>query len=971
MSESEPTTVERNPPEDDPHEILGRYLEQHSLDDAAAFRALLEANRAAAPAIQAIAVDLRAVFRDGSKAFDHVRTPRIRLLLARLVACGGEQLAARFESRGEIARGGMGAILRVFDPVLRRELAQKVLLRDGPRHDPPRAAVIERFFDEAQITAQLDHPGVVPIHDLAIDADGLPFLTMRLVRGENLRVIFGMARAEVDDWSLPRALSVLLRVAETMAYAHSKDVVHRDLKPSNVMVGRFGEAYVMDWGLARALGRPESRDSGLRHEPLHTRAVTTDLRDDDSPDACVITGDGEVLGTPTYMAPEQASGDAERVGKSSDVYAVGAILYELLAGHPPYLPEGVRASPRTILRWVLDGPPAPLSSLARDAAPELIAIADKAMERSPTRRYRSMQALADDLRAWLEGRVVKAYATGALAEFTSWTRRNRATAAAVLALIVVLAGAGFATAWLERERAASERLAIAATEFRLIDRESEALIREADELWPVHPDTVPRMERWLSAARAIAAKKREIDDELSALGADPAMNSTRATAALDAMRDAEASKLETLRATIDEVDAELASQSIDSEQRSRYRILCEILVAETTWREGAARRLALSDRPLAFGTNLSDRAHELARVRARLDQLDDPRDGLMVAVEARRREAAELRSTTIDANRLAWSEAIEVIGDDRRSPHYRRLRLVPQLGLIPLGQDPNSRLFEFWHPSSGARPERDTEGKLLIRPETSLVFVLVPGGRYRFGAQSRDPAAARFDPQARADESVFEADLDPFFLSKYEMTIAQWIRLADSLPNVVRPGIVASAGQPLRTFVGPVENVSWFEGERMLARWNLVFPTEAQWEAAARGGVDTPFWWGDVAPQQTPSINSYDVDPSGIVAQVDGFVDPAPVDAFSPNPFGFYNVLGNVMELCRDWYWYQVNPSRLREQDAEHLPELRELKSRRGGGHAHALSVCRASSRSSVKPESSSSDQGIRPSRAVDVGLDG
>ena len=255
----------------------------------------------------------------------------------------------RYVDHGEIARGGMGAIRRVFDPDLHRTLAMKVCL-DGPTGASPSGsdASLGRFLEEAQVTAQLDHPGVVPVHEVGVDDEQRVFFTMKLVQGSTLTdVIKAVHDPEAEDWTLTRALSVIARVCETMAFAHAKGVIHRDLKPGNVMAGGFGEVYVMDWGLARIL----SRDGpGL----LSTRRGVAG--DDASP---LLTQQGDVLGTPAYMPPEQASGRLEQMGPPADVYAVGAMLYHLVAGHPPYVDPDHSRSPYEILSAVQTGPPTP------------------------------------------------------------------------------------------------------------------------------------------------------------------------------------------------------------------------------------------------------------------------------------------------------------------------------------------------------------------------------------------------------------------------------------------------------------------------------------------------------------------------------------------------------------------------------------------------------------------------------------
>ncbi len=370
-----------------------------------------------------------------------------------------EQLAnlhmkgGRYRLQAEMDRGGQGAVLSVWDSDLRRNLAMKiVLLRpDAPTPEQsidPKA--LRRFLEEAQVTGQLDHPGIVPVHDLGLDDEGRVYFTMKLVRGENLRAIFKKVKTGEDDWNRTRALGVIYKVCEAMSYAHHKGVIHRDLKPANIMVGRFGAVYVMDWGLAKVAGRVELNDETT--ERRGTPSTEFRISTPRGPDSSLHTMAGDVLGTPSYMPPEQARGELDGMGPHSDVYAAGALLYELVAGRMPYETPGEPLNNIEIWRKVFDGPPVPVGEVATDLPLELEAIVEKAMQRAPADRYPDMAALAEDLRAYMENRVVRAHATGAIPEFRKWVRRNRALAtacASAIALVII----GFGVSLFLRQRA--------------------------------------------------------------------------------------------------------------------------------------------------------------------------------------------------------------------------------------------------------------------------------------------------------------------------------------------------------------------------------------------------------------------------------------------------------------------------------------------------------------------------------------
>jgi len=358
---------------------------------------------AANPERQAPLSPLVAAALEGGSGTLRSRLDRIRKFSAN---------AGRYTILGEVGEGGMGQVQRVWDEVLDRELAVKrVELQLGGEAAPDRRErhrwKLERFIEEARVTGQLEHPGIVPIHDIALDEDGTLFFTMPLIQGDTVKKIFKLARNRLHGWTIHRALGVIHKVCQTVAFAHQSGVVHRDLKPDNVMVGRFGEVYVMDWGLALILGK-QDRES--------------------------------VVGTPAYMSPEQASGCLEDVGPQSDVYSIGALIYELFAGRMPHEKslEEERAVGRS-LDDILSQPPRPLGQITDRAPAELLAIVDKAMSPRPEDRYRDMLEIANDLSAWIEGRVVNAYDARMVTRWKKWRRRNRPLAYALdaIALLVV------------------------------------------------------------------------------------------------------------------------------------------------------------------------------------------------------------------------------------------------------------------------------------------------------------------------------------------------------------------------------------------------------------------------------------------------------------------------------------------------------------------------------------------------------
>jgi tetratricopeptide (TPR) repeat protein len=336
----------------------------------------------------------------------------------------------QYAVEGEFARGGMGRILRAHDRRLGRPVAVKELHKGTASGD-------FRFVREALVTARLQHPSIVPVYEAGRWPNGLPFYAMKLVSGSALDGVLRKAKSLSERLALlPHAIAV----AEAIAYAHSQGIVHRDLKPANVLVGDFGETVVVDWGLAKDLHQPsaERTDVALPEEPA-------------GPDDQTVVG--TVMGTPNYMAPEQARG--EPVDERADVYALGA-LYYLLAGQPPH--SGLTAT--EAIAAAAAGPPPPIAAREPEAPAELRAIVEKAMAHRTADRYPSARELLADLKRYQTGQLVSVHAYSAFDLLRRFVRRNRravAVAAVLSAVLAVSLVAGVVGVRREARRAEAER----------------------------------------------------------------------------------------------------------------------------------------------------------------------------------------------------------------------------------------------------------------------------------------------------------------------------------------------------------------------------------------------------------------------------------------------------------------------------------------------------------------------------------
>ena len=299
----------------------------------------------------------------------------------------------------KLGEGGMGAVYRVEDKLLGRMVALKVI-----RLADSNGTLAERLLREAKIIAQLEHPGIVPVHDVGTLPDGRVFYTMKLVQGRRLDQL------TVEPGGLPEILRSFQKICEAVSFAHAHNVLHRDLKPQNIMVGRFGEVLVMDWGLAKVLhgeAAPEIQ-GGARAERRELLAEPVTVG--------VETEHGAILGTPGYMAPEQARGDIAAIGPRADVYSLGAVLKFLLQS------SGV--VPRA-----------------------LAAIAAKATAEDLEQRYASVEEMGNDIAYYLDGLPVLAYPEGAIRRAWKWVVKNRAW---ILLIVAYLAMRGLFILWRSR-----------------------------------------------------------------------------------------------------------------------------------------------------------------------------------------------------------------------------------------------------------------------------------------------------------------------------------------------------------------------------------------------------------------------------------------------------------------------------------------------------------------------------------------
>ena len=327
----------------------------------------------------------------------------------------------KYDELKPLSEGGTAKLFLTEDLNLHRKVAYKTLHQDLQDSD----IETQRFVREARVTANIQHPGTVPVYELGRDRAGQLFFTMKRVKGQDLRQILLDLKHEVPDvvekFPLPRLLDILIQVTQTIAYAHDTGVVHRDLKPANIIVGKFGEVYVLDWGLAKVLGG---------------KSLAKELGESDSSPDLSLTRSGIHYGTPLYMTPEIARGLSD-LDEKSDVFALGILLFEMLTLQPFLQGEDITE----IKKKLLDEP----YRLPREVAPErkiskdLQAICMKALHRSRGHRYTNATTFLEDLQRYRHGEEVAVYWYSGWEKFTRWNNQN---AYLIISLLSAIVGAG-------------------------------------------------------------------------------------------------------------------------------------------------------------------------------------------------------------------------------------------------------------------------------------------------------------------------------------------------------------------------------------------------------------------------------------------------------------------------------------------------------------------------------------------------
>lgn len=828
-----------------------------------------------------------------------------------------------------LAGGGMGVVHEAFDPQTGRRVAVKLVRPELL----PFAEARARFQREVAVLAGLDHPGLVPVLQYG-EEQGLPWYAMPLVAGQSLAALLtGLADADV------RTLSPgLLHRAGAKDYVHASCELVRDI------------ALALDHAHAHGVVHRDVKPSNIMIA-ADGRALLIDFGLAQAASGDSVTRSGVQPGSLAYMAPEQVRG--EKVDARSDVFSLGCVLYELLSLRSPFASE----TEQRIRQNVLAADPAPLRSLHPGLTWDVAVVCATAMAPEPMRRYATARAFADDLDAFLRARPIAASTAGPILRLRRFARRRPAFSTALAMGFLLTTGLPTGLYLSELRAADRERgLRVAADQEAVRARQAESMAtarqREFDQLkgvvlldraraaerqlYPAWPHLVPDMEAWLhDHAAPLLAMRPQLQQTVAELRGraapgppDHAHNTPRRPIFVDTSQ-------QFLHDTLAELEQDVST-------------FASGLVPEVERRLSWARRLgALSQR------------HPLAAV-----TWDEAR--------------AAIRSADGRTAHRAYAGLDLPLTDDQ------------VLGLVPIGCNPDTLLWEFYELRSAWDGEQDpatieiprhTErdgrrGHIQVGEETGIVLVLLPGGRFHMGSQSTDPQGPNYDADAGSNEGpVHEVTLAPFFVARHELTQAQWRRLSGGqTPSAHGAGSEDLVGGTI-TWSHPVEMVDWAMASTLMMQHGLTLPTEAQSEYALRAGTVTPWWTGPDRDSLRGIANIADGSAKAAGAAwteiqewpefEDGYMLHAPVDALQPNPFGLHHAHGNVWEWCADAFGSYALPVRSGDGMREVPAGATSFRVPRGGAFTSGARAARSAYRRDYTPTLRYLSLGLRAARQL------
>lgn len=904
-----------------------------------------------------------------------------------------------------LGSGGMGTVYQAEqERPVRRSVALK-LIKLGMDSE----AILARFAHEQQALASMDHDGIAKVYDCGISERGQPYFAMEYVDGAPLNIY-----CDTHKLSIAGRLELMRQVCAAVMHAHQKGIVHRDLKPGNVLVtGRDGEpkVKVIDFGLAKAM--------------------------QDTEGAAALTAADMVMGTPGYMAPEQAGRKSGGVDTRVDIYSLGVMLYEQLTGCFPFSWDELSTSNMKARLETLneaEEPPRPSSRLlpTTEAVKQVAAdrqatvphlakllrndldwVVLKALRRNPADRYESASALGADLQRFLRHEPLQAGPPSTWYRTKKLVRRNRGKVLAALSLLMVTTAGYFGYAFSVNALAAKERDFDTAAASVLYKQ----LLRQEEQLYPALPDKLGALREWLTIADSLLGKANDVASELESLRSRmlPVASShgvvevgqrellerrsllAKHVKALQYANDIRVGRSRLIVPSLSPQLTDWNQMSIDAFARTAMETRQRLIYGLEAEGLALARAAALMPdgqfKPQVFDklawAALANGQDEEARssMRKAIDLCKPPDTDVYVGhlatlekkiekaeSELREREVElscmetalkrprgwsfadykdEFLYNTLDeisvglgefsigkrqnvARRLRWAErvadaslsnpkvrhswdhvraAIRAADGVHASELYRNQRIEladsDVIGLVPIGMNPATKLWEFYDLRSAWDGEVDPmdipipdhagpSGSIPMTGQTGIVFVLVPGGTFWMGSQNTDPNAVNYDAAHRSDEALHQVALSPFFLARHETTQGQWDRLWSWDDTNKDPSNYSWTWHTTQVSKSnPVEQIDWDSCRILLSRYGLALPTEAQWEYACRAGTDSAWWTG----KDSKTLFGRAWVPKGVGrGEQSAFNIHAGVGRLEPNAFGFHDMHANVAEWCEDVY---------------------------------------------------------------------
>ncbi|MCP4168582.1 MAG: SUMF1/EgtB/PvdO family nonheme iron enzyme [Chloroflexi bacterium] len=821
----------------------------------------------------------------------------------------------------------------------------------------------ERFIGEMRALSLLAHESIVQVYSGGKDEDGRSYIAMEFVSGKPITAYCAGKELNLED-----RLSLFMQVCAGVHYAHQRGVMHRDIKPDNILV-RDGEhgpiVKLIDFGLARLIN--DDLNQNLRAEKGGGRRFS---------------------GTVEYASPEQFWGREQSL--QSDIYSLGAVFYEIVSGVVPVSADslfsqkffGEKASPIEAPRHLCRG--------GRAMPRELDWVILKALAGDPEERYDTPKALAEDLSRIQTGHPVSAGPQTKRYTLSKWVGRNREVWLTTAITLIGLSGAVFLWDLVVRGETEIEGLT---DEIRrqeplvalanMVDMEAfiNPSIVHGPESIPSARSYTMRLEQWVQESREVYSKvgkwfvEKEKDKRYGEVPEELISEKDLGPYAVEA---------QWLRKNILDVQEErdgMNRQDLSQDEWVAYSKQIDDDMSE--WRAGIRELLGPQGGLEAVPTQLDEgHVYALEQIGSIVTELFRPglSKGGLVAQESNQKRAERILSQMKECKKSGdwgrqWGIALESINDVAKFPHYRGVKLERCAEMIPIRANA-AGLWEFAYLPSGRVPNPKIEGDgYLMEKDSAIVLVLLPGGDADIGV-SANAGDKRYDPWSKPETGegpVVPVKLDPFFISKYETTQAQW-----ELWMRQNPSNFSMRNQLMGVDINgshPVEGVSWEDAQVFVWSIGLALPTSAQWEYACRAGTDNVWSHGSLESDLEGCANLFDeayvnsdaprLPYAGKEADWDdGYPLHSPVGAFKQNGFGLYDMHGNVWEYCLDPYNFDLNV-RHAVGDGLGLPWASPSKVARGGSFAAPAWAARVGRRISVTPRASTTQFGFRAARPL------